>query len=549
MAVLTLNFSGDDYLGPPIASIAVDGGAALQVTVSAVHGSTSQAVPIVLAAGSHQVVVSFANDAYGGSPALDRNLYLDGATLDIDHMFRAAPVTMLSGATSATILVTVPAADARAALEAAVAADSAALSALAAKTAADVAALTAQTPPSAPPPPVAPVVIAPPVVAPVPTPVPAAPTGPVTKQPVLLTVGPNQQFKSITEAMESIEDRLYNKVSMSVTMQLEKAADDYYANDVSTHFHHPSGWPVFEQTIACDMRIERIKGTLGLIPIPITNMGALYYGKASLILGQSTVSLSGLTFSGDSWGNVDSNLAGVRIDDSGTSADVFGDFTFEDCEFGHCDDGVLGGSAGQTVRFIRCYFPDDGSGSGLTHALYIGHVSLLHMEDCLSVGARVGHLLKSRAKKFVGRNLRLLDRIDAPASECASYQFDAPNGGDYDIDGLITYKAANGNNNNSLAIGEEDANGGGRNPLGTLKIRHWTAATDKPGACPFWNALGMTTDIDGTKLHGFGAAPYTTLDLFHNGVSNPTGLFPDKNMTILTARPVFDYTSPCVLQA
>jgi hypothetical protein len=34
------------------------------------------------AAGSHTATVDFLNDAYGGSPSTDRNLYVAGATID-----------------------------------------------------------------------------------------------------------------------------------------------------------------------------------------------------------------------------------------------------------------------------------------------------------------------------------------------------------------------------------------------------------------------------------------------------------------------------------
>ena len=43
------------------------------------------------APGSHTAAVNFLNDAYGGSPATDRNLYVTGATIDN---------SVVSGATS-----------------------------------------------------------------------------------------------------------------------------------------------------------------------------------------------------------------------------------------------------------------------------------------------------------------------------------------------------------------------------------------------------------------------------------------------------------------
>ena len=79
---LTLLLAEDAYLGDAEYSVAVDGqqvGAAGTVTASNAGGQT-QAVDILatLTAGVHDLALSFLNDAYGGTPATDRNLYLKG---------------------------------------------------------------------------------------------------------------------------------------------------------------------------------------------------------------------------------------------------------------------------------------------------------------------------------------------------------------------------------------------------------------------------------------------------------------------------------------
>ncbi len=84
---LTLKLSEDAYQGDAKAVITVDGktvGGTVTVTASHASGK-SQAVTLTgqwSAAGAHDVGVRFINDAYGGTSATDRNLYVDGVSLD-----------------------------------------------------------------------------------------------------------------------------------------------------------------------------------------------------------------------------------------------------------------------------------------------------------------------------------------------------------------------------------------------------------------------------------------------------------------------------------
>ena len=78
---ITLNVSEDAWNGDAQFTVKVDGkqvGGAMTATAS--HGAGKQqaiALPGSFAAGPHTVEVTFTNDAYGGSAATDRNLYVD----------------------------------------------------------------------------------------------------------------------------------------------------------------------------------------------------------------------------------------------------------------------------------------------------------------------------------------------------------------------------------------------------------------------------------------------------------------------------------------
>jgi parallel beta-helix repeat protein len=84
---LVVTLTEDAYLGDAQASLTLDGHAltASPVTVTALHGageSETFTVKGSFGVGPHDLAVSFLNDAYAGTPATDRNLYVAGATLD-----------------------------------------------------------------------------------------------------------------------------------------------------------------------------------------------------------------------------------------------------------------------------------------------------------------------------------------------------------------------------------------------------------------------------------------------------------------------------------
>ena len=83
---LAIHVSRDAYLGDAKFQILVDGvpvGGALTATASHAAGQT-QDVTLTGAFGitAHTIGVQFLNDAWGGTPQTDRNLYIDGMTFD-----------------------------------------------------------------------------------------------------------------------------------------------------------------------------------------------------------------------------------------------------------------------------------------------------------------------------------------------------------------------------------------------------------------------------------------------------------------------------------
>jgi len=84
-SALSLSLSEDAYLGDAMFIVSLDGtqlGAPQAVTALHDMGAT-QAFDFanIFSAGTHDLAISFLNDAYGGSPSLDRNLYIDSISV------------------------------------------------------------------------------------------------------------------------------------------------------------------------------------------------------------------------------------------------------------------------------------------------------------------------------------------------------------------------------------------------------------------------------------------------------------------------------------
>ena len=94
---LVLQLSEDAYLGDAQFTVAVDGkmlGPAQSVTALHANGAAQNfAFGQTMAAGPHDIAVSFLNDAYGGTSATDRNLYVNA--IDVNGAAVASSATAL----------------------------------------------------------------------------------------------------------------------------------------------------------------------------------------------------------------------------------------------------------------------------------------------------------------------------------------------------------------------------------------------------------------------------------------------------------------------
>ena len=214
----------------------------------------------------------------------------------------------------------------------------------------------------------------------------------------------------------------------------------YYVNDSGSHSRRwPSlvGWPPYEGNLQGPVIIEGEAGK----PPPLLctdgyGDGVLYYQEGLFITGDFDATFRHLRFQcfrrQDGYGN----YAAIRLGPSVFNRPLKNRIVIEDCEISACDDGILGGGAGQHVLLRRCHFHHNGNGTGRCHNIYVAEADELVVEDLLSTDCAIGHLLKSRAAATTIRNSRLLG---AAGTESAC--LDVPNAGLLTIDRLVCEKS------------------------------------------------------------------------------------------------------------
>jgi hypothetical protein len=267
----------------------------------------------------------------------------------------------------------------------------------------------------------------------------------------VLEVGPGKKYRSLTEAgcfMNSVP-RWNNGYTDPATIArmgfriiISPGPPGYYTNDSGSHSRRwPSmvGWPPYEGNLLGPVIVEGESGK----PAPVLDTdgyadGVLYYQTGLFATGSCDATFRHLIFRGFRRRDDIGNYAAVRLGQDFAKIPMNSRVLFEDCEFSQCDNGIMGGAVGQSLTLKRCYFHDNGNGSGRVHNVYFSAGDTLTVEDTLSTRCKIGHLLKSRAAKTIIRNTRLIGN-GGTESAC----LDVPDGGILDIDGLICEKSPN----------------------------------------------------------------------------------------------------------
>lgn len=170
--------------------------------------------------------------------------------------------------------------------------------------------------------------------------------------------------------------------------------------------------------------------------------GASVEGKGIWVIRNGNFVVENIEFTGARV--PDRNGAGIRFEN--------GTLTVRNSVFKYNENGILtANNATQVLTLEGCEFGNNGYGDGSSHNLYAGKIGRLTVTGSYFHHARVGHLLKSRAKENFIINNRLTDEVGGTAS----YELNFPNGGLAYVVGNIIQQSATSPNGTIIAFGEE----------------------------------------------------------------------------------------------
>lgn len=192
-------------------------------------------------------------------------------------------------------------------------------------------------------------------------------------------------------------------------------------------------------------------------------MGIAAENKGIFVIRGEHVRVENIEFSGARVR--DRNGAGIRFE-SGTLVVV-------DCRFTDNENGILtANDERMSLNVLRSEFGNNGADDGQSHNLYAGAIGLLEVRGSYFHHARVGHLLKSRAKESRIYYNRLTDEIGGRAS----YELEFPAGGRAIVVGNLIQQASTSENSTMVSMGAE----GVRWPVNRLFLAHNTLVNDRP---------------------------------------------------------------------
>jgi hypothetical protein len=185
------------------------------------------------------------------------------------------------------------------------------------------------------------------------------------------------------------------------------------------------------------------------------------------------------------------NGAGIRAEGGAT-------LTVENSRFIDNEDGILGGLNSQDTIIVRnSSFQGNGNCIALcAHGIYIGHITLLRVENSQFTEQHEGHHIKSRAARteIVGST------IQDNQNGSASYLVDMPNGGSALISGNQFEKGPKSQNRQvAISVGAEGAS----NPAGEIIVKDNVFTNDTGVATAFVkNYSTLSVTLSGNRFSG-----------------------------------------------
>jgi hypothetical protein len=234
---------------------------------------------------------------------------------------------------------------------------------------------------------------------------------PAASRAAVITVGPGGDYSTIAAAVGAAQ--------ANDDIQVQAGT---YTNDFAT--------------ITIPLTIEGVGGT------PILLATQLIPNGKAILITRADVTITNLEFYGATV--ADANGAGIRYET--------GNLTVTSSTFSRNQNGILAAAdPNGTVTIQSSTFVDNGSGSGLTHAIYINGVGRATIEDSNFQGTAVGHDIKSRAlETIVTGNI-----LDDGVTGTTSYAIDLSNGGVATISNNQIMQGQNTQNPAMISYGSE----------------------------------------------------------------------------------------------
>jgi len=446
---LSLVVNEDEYLGDAMFDVSVDGTiVASGLTATAVRATgQSQLFTIKgeFGAGSHSVGIAFVNDAYAGSAALDRNLFVSSVKLDGVEAFPAG-----AGALYSNGAVTVQGSFA-AAGPAIIVPDNAGTSPSADQT--------------------------------VPPQTPAVPSTAV-------------HGADGTSGLVAVGAPIYKAGSHVITVGVGKdyaRIDDAIAASNDGDVLLVDAGTYTDQTAKVFHRIDII-GVGGRV---VMNTTIDVPNQKGILVSEAGLRVVNIDFVGahiaDELGH---NAAGIRID--------AGTVLVENCQFIDNQNGILS-NAGKdiTVSIDHSVFDHNGgnddTNTGNTHNIYIGDVTSFSLTNSISKQAQIGHEVKSRAEiNFIDNNV-----IESGTGiGTGSYAIDLPSGGKDIVTNNTIVKGPGAENRTIIHFGGE----GIPYSKSSLLIQGNLIQNTENGALGILNQTSITVTVKDNQVEGLSYA-------------------------------------------
>ncbi|HEV8015238.1 MAG TPA: right-handed parallel beta-helix repeat-containing protein [Stellaceae bacterium] len=229
----------------------------------------------------------------------------------------------------------------------------------------------------------------------------------------VLRVGPTRDIRTIHDAAAQAKD--------GDTIEIDAGT---YTGDVAT-------WH------ASNLTIRGMGGRPHLVAD-----GEAAEGKAIWVTAGNNIRIENIEFSGATV--PDNNGAGIRAE--GANLTVF------NCYFHDNQEGILtSDDPTSDIVIDASAFVHNGTQSGQTHGIYIGHIRTLFVRGSVFQGTTIGHHIKTRADNDYILYNRILDFADGTAS----YSVDMSNGGRGYIIGNVIEKGPKADNFTFIAMAME----------------------------------------------------------------------------------------------